>query len=119
LRSIDPIEVNEVLDPEIENFVTEEDLDCHKLDPNHPYDFVNNLPPCLKDKGKFTGIRLGQGNVTGSIDTTLLDYTLHQQIISPVQCEVSLRWIERYYIDIPVLQDRIKTLTDHNELLIK
>jgi hypothetical protein len=119
LSSIDPIEVNEVSDPEIENFLAEEDPDCHKSDPNQPYDFVNNLPPCLKDKGEFTGIRLGPGNVTGSIDATSLDCTLHQQIVSPVHCEVCLHWIERYYIDIPILQAQIKTLTNHNELLIK
>jgi hypothetical protein len=104
LSLIDLIEVNEVSDPEIEIFLTEEDPYCHKSDPNQPYNFVNNLPPCLKDKGEFTGIRLGQGHITGSIDTTRLDYTLHQQIVSPVQCEVFLHWIERYYVDMPILQ---------------
>jgi hypothetical protein len=94
LSSIDPIEVNEVSDSEIEDFLTLEDPDCHKSDPAQPYDFVNNLPPCLKDKGEFTGIRIGQGHVTGSIDTTSLDCMLHQQIVSPVQCEVCLQWIE-------------------------
>ena len=89
------------------------------MDPNHPYDFVKNLPPCLKDKGDFTSIRLGLGKVTGSIDATSLDYMPHQQIISPTHCEVLLRWIERYYIDIPILQARIKILTNHNELPMK
>jgi hypothetical protein len=119
LSSTDLIKINEVSDLEIENFLAEEDPDCHKLDPNQPYDFVNNLPQCLKDKGEFIGIRLGPRNVTGSIDATSLECTLHQQIVSPAHCEVYLRWIERYYIDIPVLQDEIKTLTNHNELLIK
>jgi hypothetical protein len=118
LSSIEPIEVNEVSDPEIENFLVEEDPDCHKMDPNQPYDFANNIPPCLKDKGEFTGIRIGLGNTTGSIDATSFDCMLHQQIVSSAHCEVCLHWIERYYIDIPILQDQIKTLTNQNELLI-
>ena len=104
LSSIDLIEINEVSDPEIENFLTEEDPDCHKSDPNQPYKFVNNLPQCLKDKGEFIGIRLGPRNVTSSIDAASLECTLHQQIVSPVQCEVCLHWIERYYVDMPILQ---------------
>jgi hypothetical protein len=67
LSSIDPIEVNEVSDPEIEDFLALEDLDCQKFDPAQPYDFVNNLPPCLEGKDGFTGIRLGQGKITGKL----------------------------------------------------
>jgi hypothetical protein len=119
LSSIDPIEVNEVSDPEIEDFLAEEDPDCQRSDPAQLYDFVNNLPPCLKGKDGFTGIRIGQGHVTGSVDTTRLDCTLRQHIAPPVQCEVCLHWIERYYTDIPILQARIKTLTTHSELLRK
>jgi hypothetical protein len=36
-----------------------------------------------------------------------------------VHCEVCFHWIEQYYKDIPILQERIKALTNHNELLIK
>jgi hypothetical protein len=43
LSSIGSIEVNEVSDSEIEEFLTLEDPDCHKYDPSQPYDFVNNL----------------------------------------------------------------------------
>jgi hypothetical protein len=57
--------------------------------------------------------------VTGSIDATSLDWMLQKQIVSPVHNEVCLRWVERYYIDIPMLQAQIKTLTNHNELLMK
>ena len=38
---------------------------------------------------------------------------------SSLHCEVFLRWIGRYYINIPILQAQIKTLTNYNELLIK
>jgi cell division protein FtsB len=30
-----------------------------------------------------------------------------------------LHWIEQYYKDIPILQARLKYLTNHNEFLIK
>jgi hypothetical protein len=99
--------------------MAEEDPDCQRFDPAHLYDFVNNLPSCLKSKDGFTGIRLGQGHTTGSIDTTRIDCTLHQQIAPPMQCEACLHWIERYYTDFPILQEWIKTLMDDNELLRK
>jgi hypothetical protein len=119
LSLINTIEINEDSDPEIEDFLAEEDPDCHKSDPNQPYDYVNNLPPCLKDSKGFTGIKLGQGPTTGSVDVLTPNYMLHRQITPSVHCEVCLHWIERYYNDIPILQARIKSLTNHNELLIK
>ena len=119
LSSIGPIEVNEVSDPKIKDFLAEEDSDCQRSDPAQLYDFVNNLPLCLKDKGEFNSIRFGPGNITSSIDVASLDYTLHQHIVSPGHYEVFLRWIERNYIDIPILQAQIKSLENHNELLIK
>jgi hypothetical protein len=78
LISIDPIEINEVSNPEIENFLAEEDPDCQNSNPAQLYDFVNNVPPCLEAKYGFTGINIGQGNITGSIDIARPDYTLHQ-----------------------------------------
>jgi hypothetical protein len=78
LISIDLIDINEDSGPKIEKFLAEEDPYCHKSDPNQPYDFVNNIPLCLKDKSEFVGIILGLGKVTGSIDATRLDYMPHQ-----------------------------------------
>jgi hypothetical protein len=43
---------------EIEKFLAEEDPVSYGLYPDTPYDYVNNLPPCLKDNPKFLGIRL-------------------------------------------------------------
>jgi hypothetical protein len=76
LTSIDPIEINEDSDPEIENFIAEEDPDCHKLDPNQPYNFVNNLPPCLEGSKGFTGIKFGQGLTTTNFDILTPNYML-------------------------------------------
>jgi hypothetical protein len=119
LSSIDPIEINEVSDPKIEIFLAEEDPDRHKSEPTQPYDFVSNLPPCLKGSKGFTGIKFGQGPTTGNVDILTPNYTLPRQIAPSVHCEVCLHWIEWYYSDIPILQARIKALTNHNELLIK
>jgi hypothetical protein len=110
LSSIDPIEVNEVSDSEIEDFLALEDPDCQIFGPTEPYDSMMNLPPCLKGKEVFSGIGLGQGKITGKVDTTMFECTLHQHTVSPVQCDVCFHWIERYYTDIPILQDQIKTL---------
>jgi hypothetical protein len=116
---INPIEVNEVSDPKIEYFLVEEDLDRQRSDPAQLYDFFNNIPPCLKGNNGFTGIRIGQGHVTGIVDTSRLDCTLRQHIAPLVQCEVCLHWIKQYYIDITILQDWTKKITGHNELLRK
>jgi hypothetical protein len=78
LSLIDLIELNEDSDSEIEKILAEEYPYCNKSDPNQLYDFVSNLPPCLKDKGEFTGIRFGPGKLTGSIDATSLDCVPHQ-----------------------------------------
>jgi hypothetical protein len=112
VSSIDSIEIHEDSDSEIERFLIEEDPDCHKPDPNQPFDYVNNLPPCLEGSKGFTGINLGQGPTTGSVDVLAPNYTLPRQIAPVVHCEVCLHWIGQYYKDIPILQERIKALTN-------
>jgi hypothetical protein len=61
VSSIDLIEIHEDSDSEIERFLAEEDPNCPKPDPNQPFDYVNNLPPWLKDSKGFTGIKLIRG----------------------------------------------------------
>jgi hypothetical protein len=122
LSSIGPIEVDEVSDPEIEDFLVLEDPDCQGyrkkvIVPTEPYDFVTNFPPCLKGKEGFSGIRHDQKKIAGKVDTSMFDCALHRPAIPPVQCDVCFHWIERYYTDIPILQARIKTLTAQNESL--
>jgi hypothetical protein len=78
VSSIDSIEIHEDSDSEIERFLAEEDPDCPKPDPNQPFDYVNNLPPCLEGSKGFTGINLGQGPTTGSVDVLAPNYSLPQ-----------------------------------------
>jgi hypothetical protein len=119
LSSINLIDLNEVLDSEIEDFLALEDPDCLRFDLAKPYEFVTNMPPCLRDKEGISGIGFAQGKIAGEDDTTMLDHTLYQQLVPSVQCDVCLHWIERYYTDIPILHAQIKTLTAQNELLRK
>jgi hypothetical protein len=75
---------------------------------------VSNFPPCLKGKEGFSGI---SHNLKKTIDKTnvyVADYLLHRPTTSPVHCDGGFEWIERYYIDVPLLQAKIKTLTAQN-----
>jgi hypothetical protein len=122
LSLIGPIEVDEVSDSEIEDFLALEDPDCQGyrkkvIVPTEPYDFVTNFPLCLKGEEGFSGIRHNQGKIAGKVDTSMFDCTLHRPAIPSVQCDVCFHWIEQYYTDIPILQARIKMLTAQNESL--
>ena len=117
VSSIDSIEIHEDSDSEIERFLAEEDPSCPEPDPDQPFEYVNNLPACLKDNKGFTGIKIGQRLTTSIVDVLAPNYTIPQQFSPTVHCEVCLHWIGKYYTDIPILQARIKALMTHNELL--
>jgi hypothetical protein len=122
LRSIGPIKIDECSNPEIEEFRILEDPDLQGyrkkvITPTEPYDFVTNLPPCLKGKECFSGIRPDQKKIIDKVDTPMFDRALHRPTIPHIQCDVFFHWIERYYTYIPILQAKIKTLTDQNESL--
>jgi hypothetical protein len=51
------IELSEDSYSEIERFLAEEYPLSYGLCPDRPYDYVSNLPPCLKDNPEFPGIR--------------------------------------------------------------
>jgi hypothetical protein len=52
------IEISEGLDSKIERFLAEEYPYSYGLCPDRPYDYVTNLPPCLKENPDFPGIKL-------------------------------------------------------------
>jgi hypothetical protein len=122
LSSIDPIDIDEVSDHEIEDFLAREDpeMQCSKkevITHVEPYDFVTNLYPCLKGKKGFSGIDHDLEQTTGKVEAPLVDCVLRRSAISPVPCDSCLCWVEHYYTDVPLLQARIKTLTTQNDLL--
>jgi hypothetical protein len=111
-----------VQDPEIEDFLVREDPELQGsrkeiTGPTEPYDFVSNFPPCLKGKEGFSGISHNLKQTTDKTNAPMVDCVLHRPTTSPVHCDGCFEWIEWYYIDIPLLQARIKTLTAQNGLL--
>jgi hypothetical protein len=92
LSSIDPIEINEGSDPEIEDFLVREDPELQGssrevIVPTEPYDFVTNFPPCLKGKEGFSGIRQDLKKTTDKTDAPMVDCVLHRPTTSPVHCD--------------------------------
>jgi hypothetical protein len=61
-----PILLSEDFDSEIEKFLTEEYPYSHRLCSVKPYDYVTNLPPCLRDDPNFPRIKLDR-EPTGQI----------------------------------------------------
>jgi hypothetical protein len=117
VSSIESIKIHEDSDSKIEKFLAEEDLNCSKPGLNQPFDYVNNLPSCLKDRKGFTCIKLSQRLTVDSSDVLQHNYSFPQQIAPFVPCEVFLQWIGQYNTYIPILQARIKALMTLNESL--
>jgi hypothetical protein len=111
VSSIKAIEVHESSDSEIEKFLEEEDPTYHKSIPNQTYDFVDNLPPCLKHNENFPGIKLSQNPTVDSGSILTHSHMSPQSTVPDPRCEVCLFWIDKYYTDVPSLQAKIKTLT--------
>ena len=111
------IEVSEDSDSEIEKFLAKEDLVSFGLYLDRPYDYVNNLPPCLKDNPEFPGIHLCDN------PTIRMQYSSTHNVFSAnenslqSQCDECRSWIDRYYIDVPLLQSRLKYLRDQVDML--
>jgi hypothetical protein len=77
-----------------------------------PYDYVSNLPPCLKKDPKFSGIRL-HSDTPGNLKETLPVMPRPDQ--SP--CTQCNSWLQRYYTDVPLLQSKIKSLEEQVTVL--
>jgi hypothetical protein len=99
----EPIVVSEDSDLEIERFLANEYPYSKGLCDKPAYDFVKNLPPCLRDNPKFPGIELSRGTLGDSSKPSSA-----QPAIPP--CDQCGLWLERYYLDVPMLQSRIHDL---------
>jgi hypothetical protein len=66
VSSIKAIEVHGSSDSKIKKFLAEEDPSYSKPDLSQTYDFVDNLPPCLKHNEDFPGIKLSQKPIVDS-----------------------------------------------------
>jgi hypothetical protein len=95
----EPIMVSEDSDSSIERFLAEEGF-CGD---EPPYDFVDNLPPCLRDNHDFPGIKPSSETLGESSNPPSA-----QKVASP--CDQCGLWLERYYLDVPKLQSKIYDL---------
>jgi hypothetical protein len=99
LAKTEPVIISEDSDSSIERFLAEEGF-CGD---EPPYDFVDNLPPCLWDNPDYPSIKpspetLGESSKPHSA----------QKVASP--CDQCGLWLERYYLDVPKLQSKIYDL---------
>jgi hypothetical protein len=99
----EPIVVSKDSDSEIERFLADEYPYSEGLCDNPAYDFVNNLPPCLRDDPKFPGLVLPHGTLGESSKPPSA-----QPTVTP--CDQCGLWLERYYLDVSMLQSRIHDL---------
>jgi hypothetical protein len=72
------------------------------------YDFVSNLPPCLKDDPNYPGIKL---------PCETLGHLSKPSKPTQSPCDQCNSWLERYFIDVPILQSKIQSLEDQIAVL--
>jgi hypothetical protein len=101
----EPIVVSEDSDSEVERFLANEYPYSEGLCGKPAHDFVKNLPPCLWDDPNFPGIELPRGTLGDSSKPPSTQPTV------PSYDECGL-WLERYYLDVPMLQSRVHDLED-------
>jgi hypothetical protein len=109
-----PIVLSEDSDLEIECFLAEEYLYSHGLYYVEPYDYVSNLPPCLKDEPKFPGIKFDSGTPSNLKEPPPVVAQPDQP-----QCTQCNSWLEHYYTNVPMLQFRIKSMEERVTVLSK
>jgi hypothetical protein len=90
-----------------QSFLTEEYPYSRGLCSMESYDYVSNLPPCLKNDPNFSGIKL-HNETPGNLKEP-----------SPVMprpnqppCTQCNSWLECYYTEAPLLQSKIKSLEE-------
>jgi hypothetical protein len=100
-----PIVLSEDSDSDIEHFLASEYPYSQGLCSEPPYDFISNLPPCLRNNPSYPGIELPNETLSNITKPSPASSKPGQS--SCDQCDM---WLERYYIDVPVLQSKIKSL---------
>jgi hypothetical protein len=95
----EPITIGDDSDSSIEHFLAREGFDNDEP----PYDFVDNLPPCLQDNPYYPSIK-SSFETRGETSKP----SPAQKVTAP--CDQCGLWLERYYLDIPKLQSKIQDL---------
>jgi hypothetical protein len=107
-----PIVLIEDSDSEMERFLASEYPYSQVLCVEPSYDFVSNLPPCLQNDPNYPGIKLPCETPGHSSKPSP---ALSKPTVPP--CDQCGSWLERYYLDVPILQSRIHSLEDQVALL--
>jgi hypothetical protein len=107
-----PIVLSEDSDSDIERFLASKYPYSQGLCPKPPYDFVMNLPPCLRNDPSYPGIKLPNETLSHMIKPS-------PSLSNPSQssCDQCDLWLERYYIDVRILQSKIQSLEDQIAVL--
>jgi hypothetical protein len=103
----DPVMISEDSDSEIERYLASEYPYSEGLCDKRAYDFVKKLLPCLLNDPNYPGIKMPCETPGDSSKPPLV---LSQLAAPP--CDQCGTWLERYYIDVPMLQSRIHALED-------
>ena len=106
--------LSEDLDSDIEHFLAEEYPYSCGLCSTKLYDYVSNLPPCLKNNPNYPGIKL-HNETPGDLNKPSHVMSKPEKT-SCIQCNA---WLERYYADVPLLQSKIKSLEEQVTVLAK
>jgi hypothetical protein len=102
--NLDPIMLSEDSDSEVEHFLASEYPYSEGLCAKPSFDYVSNLPPCLQNNPDYPGIKLPCKAPDHSFKPS------PEPAMSPYdQCG---SWLERYYLDAPMLQSIIHQLDD-------
>jgi hypothetical protein len=109
-----PIVLSEDSDSDIERLLASEYSYSHGLCSETPYDFVSNLPPCLKKNPSYPGIKLPNETLSDMNKPSTVVSKPEQSSCS--QCDV---WLECYYTDISLLQSKIKFLENQVTMLTR
>jgi hypothetical protein len=103
----DPIMVSEYSDSEVQHYLASEYPYSEGLCDKPTYDFVKHLPPSLQNDPNFPGIKMP---CETSGDSSKPPPVLAEPAAPP--CDQCGSWLERYHLDVPMLQSRIHALQD-------
>jgi hypothetical protein len=90
VSSIKTIEIHESSNSEIERFLAEEDPPYLKPGLDQAYNFIDNLPPCLKHNQGFPGIKFDKKSIGNSGDVSAHDRGYSQTAVIISQREICL-----------------------------
>jgi hypothetical protein len=107
-----PIVLSEDSDSNVKHFLDSDYPYSQGLCSEPPYDFVSNLLPCLRKNPTYPEIKL-PNETLGDLNKPSPAFSKPGQS-SCDQCNV---WLECYYIDVPLLQLKIKSLENQVAVL--